>query len=111
MMLESNEVGGFLVGQPGAQSCLLEISQTMCKHIGLPQHIFEQFDQGLPSGPPRAKILKEIQDDLKELPKVDACVAQLYEGLSKTVEMPVVAPQPAATVPAKPAEPKGKVRK
>jgi hypothetical protein len=76
----------------------------------LPQHIFEQFDQGLPSGPPRAKILKEIQDDLKELPKVDACVAQLYEGLSKTVEVPVVPPQPAA-VPAKAPEPKGKNQK
>lgn len=111
MMLESNEVGGFLVGQAEAQSCLVEISQTMCKHIGLPQHIYEQFDQGLPSGPPRAKILKEIQDDLKVLPKVDACVAQLYEGLSKTVEMPVAAPQPAAAVPTKPAEPKGKKQK
>lgn len=110
MMLESNEVGGFLVGQADAQSCLLEISETMCQHIGLPQHIYEQFDQGLPSGPPRARILKEIQDHLQGLPKIAPCVAKLYEGLDKTVERPAVDPQPAA-VADKPVELKGKKQK
>lgn len=108
LMLESNEVGGFLVGQPEAQGCLLEISQTMCTHIGMPQHIFEQFDQGLPSGPPRVQILKEIQDDLKVLPKVQPCVVQLYDGLAKTVEG-LAPPQSAAPAPAdKSSEGKGK---
>lgn len=106
MLLESNEVAGFLVGQPEGQQCLTQIARAMCKRSGYAQHIYEQFDQGLPSGKPRAKLVASVLEDLKIQPKPDLCVSNLAENLAKTVEaLPAPEPEPAAKD-AKPAKPK-----
>ncbi len=109
-LLESNEVAGFLVGQPQAQACLVEIGQVMCGRGGQLPHIYEQFDQGLPSGPARAVLLADVAEDLAVYPKADKpevaqCVSGLFAGLGKTIEG---LPAKAAAVPeAAPAEAKG----
>ncbi len=85
-LLESNEVAGFLVGQPEGQTCLIAVAQSMCKRSGYAQHIYEQFDQGLPSGQARATLVAGAMEDLKVVPKPDLCVSGLLEGLAKTVD-------------------------
>ncbi len=109
MLLESNEVAGFLVGQPEGQTCLLQVAQVMCKRSGYVDHLREQFDQGLPSGKRRGELVATALDDLKSLPRPDPCVSGLFEALAKTVEsMPAPVPEPApAAEPAK----KGKTKK
>ena len=100
-LLESNEVAGFLVGQPEGQACLVRVAQTMCKSTGYAQHIYEQFDQGLPSGKLRAKLVATALEDLKIIPKIDPCVTGLFDSLAKTVDAlpppePEAVPAPAA---------------
>lgn len=102
-LLESNEVAGFLVGQPQAQSCLVEIGKVMCSRGGHGQHIYEQFDQGLPSGPARATLLADVAEDLAvypkaEQPEVAQCIAGLFQRLGKTVEALPAPPAPPAAV-------------
>lgn len=109
-LLESNEVAGFLVGQPQAQACLIEIGQVMCSRGGHLQHIYEQFDQGLPSGPARATLLADVAEDLAVFPKaakpeVAQCVSGLFDGLGKTVES---LPAKPAAAPVAPPETKAK---
>ncbi|MBM4344419.1 MAG: hypothetical protein FJ100_13705 [Deltaproteobacteria bacterium] len=109
MMLESNEVAGFLVGQPEGQACLLPIAQAMCKRSGYADHVREQFDQGLPSGKRRGELVTTALDDLKMLPKQDACVSGLFDALAKTVDA-LPAPAPEAAPAPEPAK-KGKGKK
>ncbi len=110
MLLESNEVAGFLVGQPEGQACLVQLAQVLCKRSGYADHLREQFDQGLPSGKRRGELVAAALEDLKIPPKPDLCANGLFEALAKTVDvLPAPAPE-AAPAPPEPAK-KGKGKK
>lgn len=85
-LLESNEVAGFLLGIPAGKSCALQVAQTLCKRGGYAQHIYEQFDQGLPSGKERVEVVVSALDVLQPQANPDKCVAGIFSGLAKTVE-------------------------
>ena len=106
LLLESNEVAGFLVGHPEGQACLVAVAQSMCKRAGYAQHIYEQFDQGLPSGQERATLVAGAMEDLKVVPKADMCVSGLLDQLGKTVDALMPAAIEAAKEPAKADAPK-----
>ncbi len=101
-LLESNEIAGFLLGSKAGQTCAVELAQSLCKRGGNPEHLLEQFDQGLPHGKSRADLVVDAQELLAPLGKPDACVAGIFDGLGKSVaELMPKKQEPAP-------EPKGK---
>lgn len=113
-LLESNEVAGFLVGLEAGQRCLAPVLVELCRRAGYSQNVFEQLDQGLPSGSGRAAALDLAQKQLASLPN-DMCVTGLVEGLGKAMEgappPPVETAPVPAVAPAPTAAPKGKAGK
>ncbi|MFZ4577483.1 MAG: hypothetical protein ACOYOB_03720 [Myxococcota bacterium] len=101
-MLESNEVAGFLVGQANGQQCLGMIAKELCHRGGFAQHVYEQLDQGLPTGMSRAILLRDAIEQLEGLPN-DLCTTQLLEQLGQGLPEPPPreAPPPAPEPPAK----------
>lgn len=82
-LLESNEVVGFLVGQPATQKCLAQIAVELCRRGGYAQHIYEQFDQGLPAGPARKAIVEAADKALGAMSIVDHCAGDLLDQLGR----------------------------
>jgi hypothetical protein len=100
-LMESNEVAGFLLGQPAGQQCAIEIAATMCKGGGHPDHLYQQFEQGLPDGAPRVTLLEQALADLQDTGRgKDACVAGLFERLVKPLEAKIKRPAAPAAAPA-----------
>lgn len=96
-LLESNEVAGFLLGHPAGQQCVLEIAATMCKGGGHAEHVYEQFEQGLPDGAPRVALLQQALADLQDTGRgKDACMAGLFDRLAKPLGDQIKRPEPAA---------------
>ena len=83
-LLESNEVAGFLVGQPAAQKCLAQMAVELCRRGGYAQHIYEQFDQGLPAGAARKAIVDAADKALGAMATVDHCAGDLLDQLGRT---------------------------
>lgn len=83
-LLESNEVAGFLVGQAAAQKCLAQMAVELCRRGGYAQHIYEQFDQGLPAGPARKQIVDAADKALGAMATVDHCAGDLLDQLGRT---------------------------
>lgn len=96
-LLESNEVAGFLLGHPAGQQCALEVAATMCKAGGHAEHVYEQFEQGLPDGAPRVALLQQAMTDLQDTGRgKDACIAAVFDRLAKPLGDQIKRPAPAA---------------
>ena len=103
-LLASCEVAGFLVGQSAGQACFAEVAQAMCRKAGYAQNVFEQLDQGLPTGPQRTAILAAAEKKLATLPP-DPCASTLLDRLNKAddgVEPVAATPEPAPPPPPAP---------
>lgn len=98
-LLESNEIAGFLLGSKAGQACAVELAQSLCKRGGSAEHLFEQFDQGLPSGKARADLVVDALELLAPLGTPDACVMGIFDGLGKSVAD--LMPKKAEPAPAK----------
>ncbi len=101
-LLESNEVAGFLVGQPPVQKCLAQVAVELCRRGGYAAHIYEQFDQGLPAGPARKAIVDAADKTLGAMSIVDHCAGDLLDQLGRVpgetiapVKVPTAAPEDA----------------
>jgi len=104
-LLESSEVAGFLIGQSAGQACFAEVALSLCKKAGYAQNVFEQLDQGLPTGPQRTAILAAAEKKLAALPP-DPCASALLDRLNKADDVPgQVAADPVAPPPAPAAKP------
>ncbi len=95
-LLESNEVAGFLVGQPPVQKCLAPIAVELCRRGGYAAHIYEQFDQGLPAGAARKAIIDAADKQLGAMSIVDHCAGDLLDQLGR-VPGETVAPVKVST--------------